>query len=483
MHRYPCYILVLLATFVLSGCHPEVEFVVNSVSPGTAEASFSGGDLSVDFPASAGSASVDLAASGDWTACFVNDRAKDWCSVSMDGGTRGTATITFSVQENPDPDDRSAVLLFKCGDQLRTVMLTQKKKDGLLVSGNRFDVGQEGGKIRVEVKSGIRFTVEIEKNARSWIKLSNSTARVDPVRVFEISANDSGVKREGKITVRSGSLQEVVTVYQEGEKPAIVVSRNPISLSCDAQEFLVEVKHNVDVKMEIPSDCDWVKEVMTKSFSTSTFRLYVSENRSTASRSCRLLFHTPLPEYTEEVVVEQAPVRILMQKDTLFIYGVGGPAAFEVSGSNRDDYKFDTPEKWLSVAGCERDPRTGRLRFLVRAEPQAFGSSPRDGLLLVYHWQYSIPDTLRIHQYERYPAFYYTSFLKAAPVPLIDDGEQSAGIVWGDGYQEPYSRDLLHPYTWRGKHSIAIEMRENRHVSFDQLENGMVIDLRELRSK
>ena len=146
------WISALVLLLALVGCKPELDFLEGSLRPGRAEALLSGGNVSLNFPSEAGSASVDLSASGAWTAAFVNDRAKDWCTLSTSEGKRGTATITVSVKENTDYDDRSATIRFTCGDLNRTINVTQKQKDALLVTGTRFDVGQDGGKIAVEVK-------------------------------------------------------------------------------------------------------------------------------------------------------------------------------------------------------------------------------------------------------------------------------------------------------------------------------------------
>ena len=78
----------------LTGCRPELDF--DAFHSG--EASFSGGgeNYVILFNSDAGTASVELSASGKWTAEFVNGRAY-WCSLSAAEGKRGTVTLTFSV--------------------------------------------------------------------------------------------------------------------------------------------------------------------------------------------------------------------------------------------------------------------------------------------------------------------------------------------------------------------------------------------------
>ena len=165
------HLLALAVVFLLAACHPEIEFVENSFRSSQAESSLAGGNLSVVFPSDAGSASVDLEATGKWSAAFVNERAADWCSLSTSQGKRGTATITVSVKENPDYDERSASINFTCGDVKRTIVVTQKQKDALLLSSARQDVGMDGGRFTIEVRSNVRYEFAISKSAESWLTL------------------------------------------------------------------------------------------------------------------------------------------------------------------------------------------------------------------------------------------------------------------------------------------------------------------------
>ena len=227
-------ILLLLAislSLALSSCAPEFDFVESSLRSGSSEASFSGGNLSILFPSASGSVSVDVTATGEWTASFVNDRAKDWCSLSAFEGTKGTVSITVSVKENADYDERSATVNFVCGDVRRSIVVTQKQKDAILVSGNRFDIGQAGGKITLEVKSNVQFDYAVSENAKSWIKAVETKGLTSSKLDFEVMANDAAEKREGEIVVTGSAGREVVKVYQEGNKPTLVLGKNRYELS------------------------------------------------------------------------------------------------------------------------------------------------------------------------------------------------------------------------------------------------------------
>lgn len=347
---YACLMLLFF-----SACKSEIDFVEASLRPGQAEASFSGGNLSVNFAASAGSASVDLTASGGWTAAFVNDRAKDWCSISTSEGGRGTVTITVSVKENPDYDERSASINFVCGDVKRTITVMQKQKDGLLVTSKRLDVDQPGGRITVEVKANVSFDYAVSDNAKSWIRPVGTKALTTSVLSFDVAANETVEKREGEIVVTASTGSEVVKVYQAGETPTLILSQNRYELTSEASEITVEVQHNVNVEMEIPTDCDWIVESKTKSMSTSSFHLVVSENETFTSRSCRLKFRSSSAKLEEELVIEQAAAtpQLFIGEGVYEFDAAGGDLSIDVTSNFGVTVSVPDTCSWIKIVGTK----------------------------------------------------------------------------------------------------------------------------------
>lgn len=96
-------------------------------------------------------------------------------------------------------------------------MVTQKQKDALTLTTDRFEVGQEEGIINVEVKANISYEVVIPDEYKDWIaKKSVGRGLTSSSLSFEIVANKDYDKREGEIVIQSGELTEVIKVYQTG---------------------------------------------------------------------------------------------------------------------------------------------------------------------------------------------------------------------------------------------------------------------------
>ena len=326
MHKYLSLLFCSLTALVLVSCKPELEFVESSLKPGKADASFQDGNLSIAFPSSAGSATVSLEANRDWSAAFVNSRAKDWCSISTNKGKRGTANIIVTVKENADYDQRSASIIFTCDNIERTIVVTQKQQDALLLTSNRQDVGKDGGTIEVELQANIPYTYAVLESASSWITPANSTkGLVTSAIAFQVAANEEVEKREGAITISSSLGKETVKVYQEGATPTIIVSNNPVEMQHEGGLFQVEIRSNVDVSISIPGSCNWISEVTTKAISTNTYVFEVLENTKIRPRDAVITFQNAKYGLEEELTVIQDgapdPVTTVDQPG---LYGVSG---------------------------------------------------------------------------------------------------------------------------------------------------------------
>ena len=74
--------LMTVALWLLAACRPEMDFVEESFRSGQAEISGGATSIGMLFSSASGSASIDLTANRSWEASFVNDRAKNWCTLS-----------------------------------------------------------------------------------------------------------------------------------------------------------------------------------------------------------------------------------------------------------------------------------------------------------------------------------------------------------------------------------------------------------------
>lgn len=286
---------------------------------------------SVVFSDEEGSKTVSFTSTADWTAEVINSRADTWCTVKPQRGVAGDAAITINTTVNETPDDRYASIVIKAGAISKTITVSQKQRNALTATTSKFEVGPDGGEVSVEVKSNIEFEYEIEEAGKEWVKYVGTRAMKTYTLVFRVEENDDVKKREARIKIRSGQLEENITIYQAGAVPSIVLSQDEYVVSSEFETISVDVSSNVDVKVEIPADIDWITNNVTRATSTNTYRFDISANEEYDPRSAELKFTNKENNLSEVVKVVQAQKdAIVLAKSEYEFSADGGNLDFEV---------------------------------------------------------------------------------------------------------------------------------------------------------
>lgn len=300
----------------------------------------------LNFTSEGGSQNVTFTSSGEWTAQVLNDRANDWCKLTPASGAAGNGQITVTVAANATTDERSASIILKSGTVQKTIKVTQKQKDALTVTASKFEVAFEGGTVAIEVKANIDFSYVVDGASQSWIKYQTTRAMKTSTLVFDIAENDSRDKRQGTVTISSGALKEVVTIYQEGAKPTIVISKSEYVIGSEGGSVAVEVKSNVDVSVELPSDVEWLSESTTRAMSTNTYYFDVAENTGYDQRSATIVFTNKADNLTEEVMITQTQKDVIVLAKSEYEFDVdGGELDFEIL--TNVDVTVKTSATWI----------------------------------------------------------------------------------------------------------------------------------------
>lgn len=460
----------------LTGCRPELDF--DAFHSG--EASFSGGgeNYVILFNSDAGTASVELSASGKWTAEFVNGRAY-WCTLSAAEGKRGTVTLTFSVQANGEHDERSASVVFTCKDLKRTVVVTQKQRDAMLLSSDRVELSSDGGSFTVEVMSNVDFSHRIEADGSDWIHPVSTKGLEKSVLTFRVDPNEALDRRVGTLTFSGSAGQEKVSVYQKGEVPTIVISEEAVSLEPEDGLFKVEVASNIDATLQIPADCDWLREVKTRTISTNTFLFAYDRNQARTSRSCYLVFQNDSYKKSDSVRVEQWPVEILRDAQTRYVPSVGATLCIETSARIQSFDQFQRDAAWLVPASLEEGEAGNRFFFQVGENPQR---TARGMTVQVSCPGFDAPDSFQVVQFSLYPSFSYLTAETDVSAPDLDTDIPYL-ILWGDGTHELYDKTLRHHYDQAGTHTVRVEGASFPLILLPAPKDGMRYDFSLIRQQ
>lgn len=307
------YIILLFLSLVFAACvNPNDDDKDNFEGSGADIIISASENLTPSFGADGGSSSISFISKADWVA-VVNDQSRSWCSVSPEYGSKGNKSITINAAPNDTPDSRNATIQLVSGTVTRTIDVSQKQRDALTVTSDKFEVAKEGGSVVVEVEANVQLNYKIDEGSQNWIKYVSAKALKSSFITFDIEANETGGKREGSILFTDGVLEAKVTIYQDGGPlPSIVITQSDYTVGPDGETIMVEVASNVDVEVVMP-EVDWINENSTKSLSTHTYCYEISPNGNFDSRSAQILFRNVENGLQEQVTISQA------QKDAIVL--------------------------------------------------------------------------------------------------------------------------------------------------------------------
>lgn len=359
---------------------------------------------SVSFEEFADEEKITFSATTDWVAEIVNDRADSWLSISPKSGTAGDAFITIKANNNDTHDERNATVIIKAGSASKTINVSQKQKDALTVTSSKFEVSADGGEVTIEVKANVDFDFTIDESAKNWVTHRSTRAMKTSTLVFEVDENSDSEKRKANITITSGKLKETVTIYQESNKPSIVLTQNEYTVPSAGETIAVEVKSNVDVTVEMPADVDWITENTTRAVSTNTYYFDIETNNEYDARTAKIKFVNKENNLSETVTITQTQkYTIVIAEDSYTLSKEGGEIEIEVEHSMEFDIKIDGD--WITQKQT-RALETSKLTFVV-AENTTYNA--RTGSVTFTSKDGVLSQKVEIVQNAKLCELYYTS--------------------------------------------------------------------------
>ena len=155
---------------------------------------------------------VAFSATLDWKAAS----SADWLTVEPRSGQAGETAVTLKAGKNADYDTRSATVTLTCGEDSKTVTVTQKQKGALLLTDSVINVGAEGGLVNITAKANSNVTAKVDAGAAAWITDVTTKALVDYKFDFDVKSNPDETPRSGSIVFSNEAGSETVTITQAG---------------------------------------------------------------------------------------------------------------------------------------------------------------------------------------------------------------------------------------------------------------------------
>lgn len=167
----------------------------------------------------------------------VTSDAADWCSVVQQVSTsEKTAKYLVHVTENPNTENRTAVITVKGAEVNGTVKVVQTANDYLLVEEHEYTLPGEGGEFTVQMQTTADCQIDINAD---WIQHVDTRAVETRTETFMVAQNATGEIRTATIVFTLDNLTESVTVTQEALS---VPEADKTGMELDAPELMKNIK-------------------------------------------------------------------------------------------------------------------------------------------------------------------------------------------------------------------------------------------------
>lgn len=351
-------------------------------------------DLSVTdlvFEATGGKKEFIVRSNTDWTI----ENTSSWCQLSTDKG-RTDEAVTVSVGAYTGMEDRNTNLTVKSGTTTKILSVTQKRKDAIVLSKDKFDVPQQGGNIDIEVKSNIQYEVTIPSEYKDWIKETVKSKAIETKNFsFTISANEDYSKRNGYIVFEGNGVKDTVMVYQ-AQIDQLILTKDRCNVSSSEQNLEVELRTNVDFEVVIPdSVAGWISVIQTRAIRTDKVNLSIGENEGYDFRNAVIIFKDKNSELTDTLRIRQAQKNaIIIGQKKYDLPQQGGNITVEVQSNIQ--YQVTIPTKfqsWIKRTVKTKALETRDFSFTISANGEV---EQREGYIVFEG--YSIKDTVKVLQ-------------------------------------------------------------------------------------
>lgn len=202
MRKAAIYSLLIMVIF--ASCDKEEADVVSDIIS------------ELQFLSTSESKTITFSTNKTWETSILNNDS--WLSVSPLRGSAGNVDIIVTVSENTGYDDRETTLTVETGNTVKNVEITQRQKDEIIISDNKFNFNYEGGTFEVKLSTNVELNISIPEDV-NWVHYQSNDTRAltDMVLKFKVDENTSNIDREALITIgdNEGKFNEIITVIQD----------------------------------------------------------------------------------------------------------------------------------------------------------------------------------------------------------------------------------------------------------------------------
>ena len=359
-----------------------------------------GTNLSPKIAPSGGKTTIYFFSPSYWSAT-----ADSWISVSPRAGEAGNSSIVIKLSSNKTGETLNGTVTISLSNGESYVVSVSQESDDIFDSDsqNKYQIGISGGEINVKVTANIDYTVDIPKNAQSWLSLVDSRALREEDLTFKVAKNETYDTREAVVRLldKERKVLQSFTVVQLCEDVFDTNANEEYAVSADGGSVEVVVATNIDYRVEIPSDTrSWIHLADTRAYRNEKLSFTIEKNENYESRTAIIKLLGDNGEALQVFSIKQAE-RKGLNTDAPTEYTVESDGGtLEVNVSTNIDYMVDIPEdaqSWVSLADT-RTLRNEKLTFTIAANDK---TTPRSTKVSIKNSDSAVLYEILIRQKER----------------------------------------------------------------------------------
>ena len=313
---------------------------------------------SLDFDAAGSTKSVSIASNASWTS---TTNSPTWLSIEETSSGTGDGTIMLKAAENPTATVRTASITVRVGALTEVVSVTQAAAaPRLTLVPTSLDFEAAGSTTSVSITSNASWTSTT--NSPSWLSIeSASSGTEDGTIMLKAAENLTTISRTAEITVRVGTLTEVVSVTQAAAAPMLTLTSTSLDFDAAGSTKSVSIASNASWTSTTNSPTWLSIEETSSGTGDGTIMLKAAENPTATVRTASITVR--VGALTEVVSVTQAAATLTLTPASLDFDATGSTTSVSIA-SNASWIATSNPS-WLSIE--ETSSGTGDGTIMVKA--------------------------------------------------------------------------------------------------------------------
>ena len=202
------------------------------------------------------------------------------------------------------------------------------------------------------------------------------------------------------VTIKSGTASKTFTITQKSAD-ALLITTDKYEVSQEGGTIEIEVKANIDYKMEISEKAkEWIKESSSRALTTYKHKLDIAMNEDVEKREGEITFKSG--DKVEIVKVYQAGGAIILLSQNEYTVSDTGET-ISVDIKSNVEYSVQMPDvDWITDEASSRGLSSHTLKYIISANN---GYNNRSANIIFYDKNSDLKDTLKIVQAQKSSLF------------------------------------------------------------------------------